>query len=79
MLSDLRNLRAIKFVDNAGDLKSIGLDPPQTKVDSRCRVRASMRCCSIGKPENADAVTPMMRQGEADGVPGADAEVEKLG
>ena len=32
-LGTVRNLRAIKFVDAAGDLKSIGLDPPHMKLE----------------------------------------------
>jgi len=63
-LGDIRNLRAIKFVDNAGDLKSIGLDPPVTKLELVIPNQTQHEVILIGKPETADNVTPMMRQGE---------------
>jgi hypothetical protein len=63
-LGDISHLRAIKFVDNAGDLKSIGLDPPVTRLEMTVPGQSQQEVILIGKPETADKVTPMMRQGE---------------
>ncbi|MCL2647155.1 MAG: DUF4340 domain-containing protein [Phycisphaerales bacterium] len=63
-LGDVRNLRAINFSDNAGDLKVIGLDPPQTTIELTLPHQSQHEMILIGKPETADKVTPMMRQGE---------------
>ncbi len=78
MLTNLRNLCAIKFVDSAGNLKSIGLDPPQTRVDLTLPGQSQHEVILIGKPENADTVTPMMRQGEPTVYLVQSAEVNKL-
>jgi hypothetical protein len=64
LLSDLRDLRAIKFVDSAGDLHSIGLDPPQTRIELTLPGQSQHEVLLLGKPQNAEAVTPVMRQGE---------------
>ncbi len=63
-LGKIADLRAIKFVDNAGDLKSIGLDPPQMKIELTIPGQSQHEVLLVGKPETADPVTPMMRQGE---------------
>ena len=66
LLTKVSHLVAIKYVDNAGDLKSIGLDPPHIK-DAEMAVRAVSEVILIGKPNAADKVTPVMRQeGQAD-------------
>ncbi len=78
MLTNVRNLRAIKFVDNAGDLKSIGLDPPRTRVELTLPGQSQHEVILIGKPENADPVTPMMRQGEPTVYLVQSGDVEKL-
>jgi Domain of unknown function (DUF4340) len=64
LLSNIRDLRAIKFVDNAGDLQSIGLDPPQTRIELTLPAQSQHEVILLGKPQNAEAVTPVMRQGE---------------
>ncbi len=64
LMTTLRDLRASKFVDAAGDLKSIGLDPPQAKVELTTPGQARHDVLLIGKPETADDVTPLMVQGE---------------
>ncbi len=64
LLTNLKNLRAIKYVDNAGDLKSIGLDPPQSKYALQVPGQSQEEVILVGKPEAADKVTPVMRQGE---------------
>lgn len=64
LLTSLRELRATKFVDSAGDLKSIGLDPPQARVELTLPGQARHEVLLIGKPETADNVTPLMVQGE---------------
>ncbi|MCL2641664.1 MAG: DUF4340 domain-containing protein, partial [Phycisphaerales bacterium] len=62
-LGDLRNLRAINFVDGPGNLKAIGLDPPQTTI-TLALPQGQSEVILIGKPETAERVTPLMRQGE---------------
>ena len=57
----LKNLRAIKYVDNPGDLKSIGLDPPHMKVELTVPGQSQHEVLLVGKPETADNVTPVMR------------------
>jgi len=64
LLTNIANLRAINFVDNAGDLKSIGLDPPQAAITLTIPGQSQRETILVGKPEAADNVTPMMRQGE---------------
>jgi hypothetical protein len=64
LLTALRELRASKFVDAAGDLKSIGLDPPAARVELTLPTQARHEVLLIGKPETADNVTPVMVQGE---------------
>jgi hypothetical protein len=64
LLTSLRELRASKFVDAAGDLKSIGLDPPQARVELTLPNQSRHEVLLIGKPETADNVTPVMVQGE---------------
>jgi hypothetical protein len=64
LLANVRDLRAIKFVDSAGDLKSIGLDPPQTRLDFTLPGQSQHEVLLLGKAQNAEAVTPVMRQGE---------------
>ena len=64
LLTKISHLVAIKYVDNAGDLKSIGLDPPQMKMELVIPGQSQHEVILIGKPETADKVTPVMRQGE---------------
>ncbi|HUO07293.1 MAG TPA: DUF4340 domain-containing protein [Phycisphaerae bacterium] len=64
LLADIAGLRAINYADNAGDLKSIGLDPPQITITLTVPGQSQKETLLIGKPETADKVTPMMRQGE---------------
>ncbi len=64
-LQVFQTLRAIKFVDGAGDLKAIGLDPPLRKITLTLPNQVQQEVLLIGKPETADKVTPMMRQGES--------------
>ena len=51
-------------MDNAGDLKSIGLDPPHMKIEITIPDQSQHEILLVGKPETADKVTPVMRQGE---------------
>ncbi len=64
LLTKVSHLVAIKYVDNAGDLKSIGLDPPHIKMEITIPGQSQHEVILIGKPETADKVTPVMRQGE---------------
>ena len=64
LLSDIANLRAINFSDDAGNLKALGLDPPQTTITLTVPGQSQKETILVGKPETADKVTPMMRQGE---------------
>jgi hypothetical protein len=66
-LGALRDLRAIRFLDNAGNLSSIGLDPPQARIDLTLPNQPQHEVLLVGKPETDDKggkVTPVMRQGE---------------
>ncbi len=63
-LAIVRDLRAINYVDNAGDLKSIGLDPPHMKIEMSIPSQSQHEVILVGKPETAQKVTPVMRQGE---------------
>ncbi len=78
LLTSIANLRAIKFVDDAGDLKSIGLDPPQTKISLTIPGQSQQEVLLIGKPETADKVTPVMRQGEPTVYLVQTGEIEKI-
>jgi hypothetical protein len=77
-LTALRDEKAIKYVDNAGDLKSIGLDPPHMKIELAVPGQSQREVVLVGKPETADKVTPMMRQGEPTVFLVQTAEAEKL-
>lgn len=66
-LGVLRDLRAIRFVDNAGSLSSIGLDPPQSRIELTIPNQSQREVILVGKTETDDQggkVTPFMRQGE---------------
>jgi hypothetical protein len=66
-LGALRDLRAIRFVDNAGNLAAIGLDPPQSRIDLTLPNQPQHEVLLVGKPETDDKggkVTPLRRQGE---------------
>jgi hypothetical protein len=66
-LGVLRDLRAIRFVDNAGNLSSIGLDPPLTRIELTIPNQSQREVILIGNTETDDTggkVTPFMRQGE---------------
>ena len=78
LLSDIANLRAINYADNAGNLKAIGLDPPQTTISLTVPGQSQKEVILIGKPETADKVTPMMRQGESTVYLVQTAEAEKV-
>lgn len=77
LLQTIANLRAIKFADNAGNLKSIGLDPPAYKISMQVPLQSQREVILIGRPETADKVTPVMRQGEPTVYLVPTAEVEK--
>ena len=60
-------LRAIKFVDGAGDLKALGLDPPQLTIDLKVPGQTQHEVLLVGKAEEGlegGKITPVMRQGE---------------
>ncbi|HVX86053.1 MAG TPA: DUF4340 domain-containing protein [Phycisphaerae bacterium] len=63
LVSELKNLRASKFSDAAGDLKSIGLEPPQAKIEITLPAQTRHEVLLIGKPE-PEKLTPVMLQGE---------------
>ncbi|HVS71050.1 MAG TPA: DUF4340 domain-containing protein [Phycisphaerae bacterium] len=63
LVSDLKNLRASKFSDAAGDLKSIGLDPPQAKIEVTLPAQTRHEVLLIGK-EEPEKLTSVMLQGE---------------
>lgn len=63
-LNAIKGLRANKYVDHAGDLKTIGLDPPQEKITITIPGQSQQETILIGKPETADFLTPIQRQGE---------------
>lgn len=65
LLTTLKNLRASKFVDGAGDLKTIGLEPPTATVSITVPNTPQQEVLLIGKPEKAEPLTPVMRQGES--------------
>jgi len=65
LLTTLKNLRASKFVDGAGDLKTIGLEPPTATVSITMPNTPQQEVLLIGKPEKAEPLTPVMRQGES--------------
>lgn len=61
LLETLRDLRANKFVDAVGDLKSIGLDPPQASITLNLPGQAQPETLLLGKPETAEPLTPVKR------------------
>lgn len=66
-LGVIADLRAIKFVDGAGDLKSLALDPPHMKIDLTIPGQTQHEVLLVGKPQDAlegGKMTPVMRQGE---------------
>jgi hypothetical protein len=64
LLETIRDLRANKFVDGAGDLKSIGLAPPQRTITLTVPGQSQQDVLLIGTPQTAEPLTPVMRQGE---------------
>jgi hypothetical protein len=65
MLSAIKTLRANKFVDGAGDRKSIGLDPAQITITLSYAGQPKQDTLLIGKPETAEPLTPVQQSGEA--------------
>jgi hypothetical protein len=66
-LGVIADLRAIKFVDVPGDLKSLGLDPPHMKIDLTIPGQTQHEVLLVGNSEEAlegGKMTPVMRQGE---------------
>ncbi len=66
-LGVIRDLRAINYVDNPGDLKSIGLDPPHSKIEITIPGQSQHEVLLVGKTDtdpNGGKVTAVMRQGE---------------
>jgi hypothetical protein len=66
-LGVVEDLRAIKFVDAAGDLKSLGLEPPHMKIDLTIPGQTQHEVLLVGKSEagvEGGKITPVMRQGE---------------
>jgi hypothetical protein len=66
-LGAIADLRAIKFVDNPGDLKSLALDPPHMKIELTLPGQTQHEVLLVGKPEaglEGGKITPVMRQGE---------------
>lgn len=78
LLTAIANLRAINYADDAGNLKAIGLDPPQNTISLTVPGQSQKETIFIGKPESADKVTPMMRQGEPTVYLVQTAEAEKI-
>lgn len=64
ILEAMRDLRANKFMDAAGDLKTIGIDPPMKTIRLTIPGQSEQETLLLGKPQTAEPVTPVMRQGE---------------
>ena len=66
-LGVIRDLRAINYVDNVGDLKAIGLDPPHMKIELTIPGQSQHEVVMVGNANtdpNGGKVTSVMRQGE---------------
>ncbi len=64
ILTAIKNLRANKFVDSPGDLKSIGLDPPEKTITLTLPGQTQRETILIGHPQKEAPLTPVQRQGE---------------
>lgn len=65
LLHALHMLHANKFVDGAGNLPKIGLKPPVRSISLTLPGRSRVQTLLIGRPQKAQPVTPVMRDGQA--------------
>jgi hypothetical protein len=80
-LAVIRDLRAINYVDNVGDLKAIGLDPPRTRIELTLPGQSQHEVILVGNADtdpNGGKVTSILRQGEPTVYQVQTADAERL-
>ncbi len=64
VLTAIKNLRANQYLDGAGDLKSLGLEPATQKITLTLPGQTQEEVLLIGEPQKEQSLTPIKRQGE---------------